>query len=613
MIAAVASRIAILAVFLALQILVFFLELLIFVSSVTLHSWYIPLRQWVAPAGFALLGVVIAPVAFTGLDVNSTGLSSECPAGVDADVAGDGVRIAVWVQVTVLVAIVTMGSFHLKATGAKEVGAGLVLTHISLAIAILVQLRRRTLSPADAAAGTIILDAQNMALSIQLAAKETLAARWQVSIVILVQLFGLVLIPVLASNLFMGSFAAEDCTCVTVFWWAWLSNCLPAWRQPEEQSVFWIYYTMRCVSFAQAAFHAVFNTQTFHEAEPKCGDEGTEEQKMGGALVGITYPYIKSSGGGLTADSKDGQVARFGEYPATITFMYGIYGVYAIASLGAIEGSMRDLGLRPTSGVDSIGQIIALVIAGATTLRAGWLFGKLFTDEWRSSRELGFVWPFHVPQSTLRLMATFLLPPSFDFPPDFIELGTILSDPHDLIKLDKDPSVPIPADIAIWSHDENFVLGLPSSSSTASSILRSILAFARLGLPRSSEVHVTVDRLETRQFTPTSDYIEQRVKEPSIAQYITGGNVRMGKQVFMVTGIKIAHGAVTIPGPIEGPGGIALASGAWTRETVIERRHEVQIPDYEQGFLLAYQLVAITVRRDLTVADVRRYTRGALL
>lgn len=112
-------------------------------------------------------------------------VETQCSTDIDADIGGVGIRMAAWVQVVVLIIISILGSLHSKATGSKEVGTGLVLAHVSLAIALVVQISRGTLSLADAATGAMVLDAQNIALSVQLVSKEVLAARWQVATVII--------------------------------------------------------------------------------------------------------------------------------------------------------------------------------------------------------------------------------------------------------------------------------------------------------------------------------------------------------------------------------------------------------------------------------------------
>jgi hypothetical protein len=165
-------------------------------------------HQHIALIVLGLLGAIFISIAFsrtraagaseiTGHDPAALFLfSGTLPvclsiAQVDADIGGDGIRIAIWTQICFLIAIAVLGTFHCKATGAKELGAGLAVTHFSLAVALLVQFGRGTLTPADAVIGAMILDAQNSALLIQLTTKMTLAARWQVGIIAACQATGL--------------------------------------------------------------------------------------------------------------------------------------------------------------------------------------------------------------------------------------------------------------------------------------------------------------------------------------------------------------------------------------------------------------------------------------
>lgn len=178
---------------------------------------------------------------------------------------------------------------------------------------LVIQARRHTLTLVDAAVGSMILDAQNIALSIQLVAKDTLAARWQVGMVFLSQIFGLAVLPPLATKIFDGSLAQDECQCLTVFWWAWLSNCSPS---SKERAVFWLYFALRCVGFVHTSFHAIFNTRKMHEAEPKCGDEGDPYQKKGGVIIGFTYPPY-SGKDGLPACSASTQPL----YPSFMPYM----------------------------------------------------------------------------------------------------------------------------------------------------------------------------------------------------------------------------------------------------------------------------------------------------
>ena len=113
-------------------------------------------------------------IAFSNAGRTNCDTDENCNTNLDADISGDGVRASIWVQIGVMILISTIGRLHTYDTGVKEVTAGLILTHVSLVIALIVQMRRGTLTSVDAAIGAAILDAQNVALQIPLSAKETL-------------------------------------------------------------------------------------------------------------------------------------------------------------------------------------------------------------------------------------------------------------------------------------------------------------------------------------------------------------------------------------------------------------------------------------------------------
>ncbi|RTE70457.1 hypothetical protein BHE90_015157 [Fusarium euwallaceae] len=584
MISGVESRIGILAVLLTLQLGVFILETFVFIPSIRTRGWYMPLRQWLAPLGVAFLGVILVPIVFAGAKPTSEALYGKCGVGVDADVAGGGVRIAAWVQVCVLIAISLLGTLHPSATGAKEMGAGLVLTHISLAIALLVQVNQQTLTLADAAVGAMILDAQNMALSIPLAAKEALAARWQVRVMSLIQLFGLVTLIFIVRQLFHGSFSTKDCPCLTVFWWAWLTNCQPP---QKEQALFWVYSSFRCLLFAQTTFHSLYNTQEFHEAEPKCGDEGTEIQQKGGVLVKVTYPN----------DSIDGLPASYSEYPATTSSMYALHGVLALTSMSAAEMAIQNSNLQPSSTINSVGQIIALVVAAATALRAAWLFVMLFIRDWTSGKVPGIMWPFRLYKFTQppdRQGYYTLLKPS-DRGPRTIKLGSIVKDPEDPFSPLDDPVTTEPV---INNRIENVKRTTTSISRGTKQFLNCIPAFHEVTTEES--MRVTADIMETVKFTPSQDYIEDSMEKPGVKAYLESMR-GPANRVFMVTGVTNAEGfthatisslSASIPGVVLGG---QFSAGKETSTT------------YPGLLPVAYQLEAITVGKDGYVFRAQKY------
>ncbi|KAM0427835.1 hypothetical protein ACHAPT_007292 [Fusarium lateritium] len=518
------SRTGILAVFLVLQIIVFILEVLVFSPSIRHRGWYMPLRQWLAPLGVALLGVILVPVVFKGVDSTGEAIHGACRVGVDADVAGDGVRIATWMQICVLIAISLLGTFHPNATGAKEMGAGLVLTHVSLAIALLVQVKQRKLTLADAAVGAMLLDAQNMALSIPLAAKEVLAARWQVRVMATAQLFGLVTLLFVIKKLFQGSFYTDDCPCLTVFWWAWLSNCRPP---QKEQALFWVYCSLRCLIFAQTSFHSFYNAEKFHQAEPKCGDEGTDIQQRGGVLVHITYPN----------DNVEGLPAAYSEYPASTSFLYALHGVLALTSMNAAEMAIQDSDLQPSSAINSVGQVIALVVASATAFRAAWLFLMLFIRDWTSGKVSGIMWPFRL-YKFVRPSGRegYTLLQTFDLTPGAIKLGSIINDPEKPSSPLDDP-IPAPDPIPVLrSNVEQMTI---TRTRGLEALSNCIPAFRNVSVQERRRIKA--DTMETVRFRPKRDYIRDSVKKPGVIAYLESMR-GPANRVFMVTGIMSAEG-----------------------------------------------------------------------
>jgi hypothetical protein len=111
--------------------------------------------------------------------------------------------------------------------------------------------------------------------------------------------------------------------------------------------------------------------------------------------------------------------------------MYAFYGLFALTSLINAEITIRDLGIVPSSTIDSTGQVIALVIALATFFRVCWLFVFLFLHE--DSKKLGLSWPFHMRVLQFSNAPKFVkLPPSEWPSPDLLPLGSMLRDPRDI-------------------------------------------------------------------------------------------------------------------------------------------------------------------------------------
>lgn len=620
------SRLAVAAVLLALQSGIFVLELLVFAKPVRRESWYRPLRQLIGPVSIAILITILIPIMFANASRNVDGAAQECSASVDGDIAGQGAQIAVWAQVGVLLIISVLGSFHTSATGAKEVGAGLVLTHVALSVALLAQMGRGTLSSADAVVGAMILDAQNVGLSVQLAAKETLASRWQVGVVVLAQAFGLAVIPVLVFMFVSGEFSNDECRCLTVFWWAWLSSCRQGSTAAGEMSVFWTYYACRCAGLCQTTFHSLYNTPKFDKAEKSERsevDDFTEELHDGGVdeeqKLGVSLLHGAEQEGGTGNNNQpdtiqnqrqrnrtrkaerkrerrgirlrrvthlyrreNGQVVCFGEYPATVTLMYTVYGAFSLTSMGTAQTTVTDFRLKPPSPIDSVGQIISLIVAAATLGRAAWLFLMLFRRDRHEIRKgkSRFVWPFkwEIAKNTLlaRVAGDYVLCFTQNHDPSFLTLGAMLTEPFD-------------ANSQVGAeHDapDRVQPLVKKNQSYSESVLKKSPGF------ESSKVEeIFMTKLSTSSFDPRElprkSYVAGRLEDPLIVASIS----RL-QAVYMVTGIKVAEGLTIsesshvsynmhadVPGGVEAQMGVSRGNESRSALTADNKQ-----------FLFAYQL-----------------------
>jgi len=86
----------------------------------------------------------------------------------------------------------------------------------------------------------------------------------------------------------------------------------------------------------------------------------------------------------------------------------------------AAELSMRDNDLRPSSGIFSVGQIIGIVVAGATSVRAAWQFLRMFFDTGKNGSK--FLWPFSFDYLGALYSPSFIVHPTWrDSQPSFPE------------------------------------------------------------------------------------------------------------------------------------------------------------------------------------------------
>jgi hypothetical protein len=140
------------------------------------------------------------------------------------------------------------------------------------------------------------------------------------------------------------------------------------------------------MGFCHSLAFALHNTKPFHKSEKY---EHKAEKREGD-------PANRDPDDGTHEEKddkyKDGKVhsrtflpnLHYKKFLATVSFAYTIHSVFAIASLASAEIMIYALHLQPSSQVYSVGQVIAIVVAGATILRALWLFLRMFGTGWRS-------------------------------------------------------------------------------------------------------------------------------------------------------------------------------------------------------------------------------------
>ncbi|KAK2024944.1 hypothetical protein LX32DRAFT_79341 [Colletotrichum zoysiae] len=335
-------------------------------------NWITIAHYLIIPSFIVLLGAILIPFLFLG----KQGHAEACNRlTIDADIAGLGIRIAAWAQICILLLIALLGTFYVDVKMAKEVGAGLAVTHLSLAIALLIHIHQggAKVSLADKILGSMILDAQNIALSIPLVTKETLAARWQVVVTVVCQTFGLILLGIIVNDFGNGNINITDCPCLSAAWWGEVGACRKSPASTlvrHEMKAFWIYYACRWLSLFQSSFHSLMNMEKFHTAEK---DKSLH-------LKDLTFPR-------LYLESKSVQWRRlfrarssvYDSYASTVSPAFLLYAMFAIVSMAAAENLLRDLGTLGGKEI-SFGQAVAIVIAAATIVRGLWLSYKMLQD-----------------------------------------------------------------------------------------------------------------------------------------------------------------------------------------------------------------------------------------
>ena len=267
--------------------------------------------------------------------------------------------------------------------------------------------------------------------------------------------------------------------------------------------------------------------------------------------------------------------------------------------------AIRDLGLQPSSAVDSVGQIIALAIAGATAMRAPWLFGNLFVHQIKDTGRLGFQWLFQLQLlSKYKSYAAWFRFPDFTTSPDWLKPGAFIRDPMDVRS-----TVQINGDFIAPSPERPVVRTGYATVNT-----ESLRGYSHVG------EHIVIDNikifiLDLRQ---TYRYIYKIMDEGGFAEHLGSRSTGLRRvRLYMVSGVMIAKGVHVSTRYPRAEAGVALdvvlSVGGLRIGGGMSRTAERE-ESFESGseFLFAYMLVEITFNRKKDrILRIMLYIKGA--
>jgi hypothetical protein len=107
-----------------------------------------------------------------------------------------------------------------------------------------------------------------------------------------------------------------------------------------------------------SSFNGIYNAEWFHTSE---------KSERSGAPEPIERATMPSG-------------YLYAEYPATVSLSCMVYALCSLTSMAVAEVTIQEYSLQASSRVYSVGQIIAVVIAGATIIRAIWSLQSMFNE-----------------------------------------------------------------------------------------------------------------------------------------------------------------------------------------------------------------------------------------
>lgn len=225
---------------------------------------------------------------------------------------------------------------------------------------------------------------------------------------------------------------------------------------------------------------------------------------------------------------------------------------------------------------------------------------------------------------------TYMLLPTFDFSPDGdVQLGTILGLSKDT-KL-PDPDIPLnektriePADDKIirsmaklWAYKHGRVY---SGSGAIDAEVPFQPAQGGLGFGRSKDDNLAIkcEWVKTQRFVPPEQYVSDALKDPWVSEYC---RKHWRPNVYLVTGLKVAHNAVIGNGDKRGfnananasvdASGLGVPIKAGPRIDLTMKAEQTLDSTVEGSFILAYQLKRLRLKRDGTLKSSKGHDEFA--
>ncbi|KAK0507728.1 hypothetical protein JMJ35_009617 [Cladonia borealis] len=225
----------------------------------------------------------------------------------------------------------------------------------------------------------------------------------------------------------------------------------------------------------------------------------------------------------------------------------------------------------------------------------------------------------------------YFLAPNFENPPTgLLQLGRIFDSPRALTPLNPQPYdlISIPDDYITTTSKENFRAAIMSKQGGRFGIFANFLQqFLPLGadlsthFTRSRKSIVEAEKVETSFFEPMEEYLKAAVNVPSVVAVLEKQNYK--KPLFMITGLKVVHGAskavstkklklggdLTAQGDLTSLGAPGVAPGL--KLGLDQARFEHIEWESAEPYVFAFRLREIYYRRG-TDLESKAYTRGAL-